>query len=224
VLNEQHGNAPVADGPDGMHQGSGLLIVHAACGFVQNHEARVGGQGAGYLKQALVAVRKAACGLGIAIGKTHKFQLFHAAGNGGSFFLALTRRVQHARYQAGFHAAVPPGQHVFQHRKAAKEADGLERAGDAQFHHLVRAQSGNGFAVKKDAARLRRIVAGYAVEHGGLASAVGADKPHNAASVNVKGKIVQGNQAAEHLAHFFKAQQGHAGLPSLAAIGGASTL
>ena len=223
MLNEQHGNAPVAYGAYGVHQGGCFLIIHAASGLVQNHQAWVGCQRAGNFEQALVAVRKTASGLGVTVGQTHKAQFFHAAGHGGFFFCLLARGVQHARKQARLHAAVASRQHVFEHREPPEQPDGLEGAGNAQLYHLVRARAGNGLSVKKDAARFRRVVAGNAVENRSLASAVGADKSNNAARFYIKCKIVEGNQPAKHLAHFFKAQQGHAGLPSSLAAGGVST-
>ena len=35
----RHGDAPVTDGRDGVHQGHGLLVVHAARGLVQDQQA-----------------------------------------------------------------------------------------------------------------------------------------------------------------------------------------
>lgn len=104
-------------------------------------------------------------------------------------------------------------QYVFEHREPPEQPYGLKGAGNAQLDHLVRARARNGLAVKKDASRFWRVVAGNAVEDRGLACAVGADKPYNAASFYIKRKVVEGNEPAKHLAHFFKAQQAHAGLP-----------
>ena len=69
VLDEQHGDATVTDGRDGIHQGHGLLVVHAARGLVQDQQPGVGGQGASDFQQALVAVGKTAGGLGVMVGR-----------------------------------------------------------------------------------------------------------------------------------------------------------
>ena len=115
---------------------------------------------------------------------------------------------------------MPSGQHVFQHGQLSEQADALKGTRNAQFHHPVGLQAGNGLAVKKDPAPLRRVIAGNAVENRGLARAVGPDQAHNAARIHRKGKIVDRNEPAENLGHFLQGKQLHAGLPCAGAGSG----
>ena len=218
MLDEQHGDATVTDGRDGIHQGHGLLVVHAARGLVQDQQPGVGGQGAGDLQQALVAVGKTAGGLGVMIGQAHELQLFHAAFHSGLFLAALPGRVQHGGQKAGFQAAVTARQHVLQRGQLAEQTDALEGAGNAHLHDIVRALAGDVLAAEGDAAVFGLVVARDAVEDRGLARPVGADEAHHAALLHREGQLVDGDQATEDLADLMQLQQAHARPPSFSAV------
>lgn len=149
VLNKQHGDPPLPDGADDVHQRRGFLVVHAPGGFVQDQQARVRSQSTRDFQQSLISVGQASGGFRAAVGQAHEAQFLHAAGHGGLFLAALARRVQHAGEQTGLHPAMPSGQHVFQHGQLSEQADALKGTRNAQFHHPVGLQAGNGLAVKK---------------------------------------------------------------------------
>ena len=98
---------------------------------------------------------------------------------------------------------MPAGQDVLQHGEVPEEAYGLERAGYAEFHDGMRLSAPDALAVEKNVAALGDIVAGDAVENGGLARAVGADEPDNGSPVHGEIKLIDGHKAAKDLAHAF---------------------
>ncbi|MNR29832.1 hypothetical protein D3C85_1472450 [compost metagenome] len=59
------------------------------------------------------------------------------------------------------------------------------------------------FAIEQDAAAARLVEAGQAVEHGGLAGAVGADQCHDLFFLHAQGHAVDRQQAAEAHAQVF---------------------
>jgi hypothetical protein len=98
-------------------------------------------------------------------------------------------------------------QNVLEDRHAPEEVDVLERARHAEPRHLVRAHLEEALAGELDVTRLRPVEAGHAVEERGLAGAVGADQPGDAAAVDVEGDGIERDDATEAPADFADGQQ-----------------
>ena len=86
--------------------------------------------------------------------------------------------------------------HVVEHGAALDQVDGLEGAADAQVEPLVRRPPGDVGAGEDDLARRRRHAAADDVEQGGLARAVRAAQPEQAALGQRERDVVQHAEAA----------------------------
>ena len=156
---------------------------------------------------------------------------------------ALLLRVQAERggEDVGRAADVHRGEHVFKDRHGLEQADILERARDAAlrddvrgigddalvkialrafagvdlFHFAVRVVADDGLAQKVHTAVGRLIDAGDAVEGRGLPGAVRADQRDDLAVIDVHGKVIDGDDAAELHGDMLNVKNGrtHASLP-----------
>ena len=88
-------------------------------------------------------------------------------------------------------AAMLPRHDVFEHAHLPEQPHVLERAGDAGARHLTGLQRQRLGAVEDDAAALRLVEAGDAVEERGLAGAVRADEAGDGAGVDREVHVLQ---------------------------------
>ncbi len=99
--------------------------------------------------------------------------------------------------QAAAAVDVPRQQHVRQHRHARKKLDVLKGPPDADPHQLVGRQMGDVPAVETDAALLRPVETGHAVQQAGLARAVRTDHRDQLTGAHGQIDVVQRPDAAE---------------------------
>src|SRR6185369_603699 len=92
-------------------------------------------------------------------------------------------------------------------RHGAEQREILEGAADADRGDAVAGDPEQRIAVEQDVAAAALIKARQAVEEGGLAGAVGADQPDDAAGRHVEGDIVERDDAAKANANVLHAQQ-----------------
>ena len=103
--------------------------------------------------------------------------------------------------------------------RVGKQADILERAGDAGGEDLVRRQAQQRAAAQGDCAARCADEAGDDVEQGGFAGAVGADDGDDAAGRHVDADIVESDEAAEADGDALDVEQGAgAGCPGRDAV------
>jgi len=204
VLDQQHGNAVLAAQlVDQALQVLFLLRVQAGGGFVKHEHARLGDHAARDLQAALVAVGQVA-GLAVdELAQAHHVQPVQGALDLFLFAAAVARRVEQARQQVDARAAVLCHQQVFQHRHGLEQAHVLEGAHHAVVGHVVAAAPLDGAAVQRDGAAAGLVETADAVEHRGLAGAVGADDGKHFLRTHVEARVVHGQQAAEAHAQVF---------------------
>jgi hypothetical protein len=124
------------------------------------------------------------------------------------------RQAQGVGDEAGRGAAVAADLDVVEHAHAVEQGDVLEGAADAELGDDMARPVEDGAALEQDVTLVGHVEPGEAVEKGGLAGAVGADQPGDAAGRHVEGDAIEGDDAAEAHRHIAYAQQraGGAGL------------
>jgi len=162
--------------------------VEAGRGLVEQQQRRIGGERAGNLNQALMAVGEA----------RDQFVGTRAeADEGERLHRALGQRGIAALADHGVAATLGADLDVFERGHRAEQADVLERAaeagGGAQMWRLV----GDVGAVEYDPARSRLVETGEHVQRRGLAGAVGSDQRMHAAAPHRHVDAVDRFQAAE---------------------------
>lgn len=196
MLDEEDGDALVADGEDQLFGGARLLGVHAGGGLVQEEQAGLGGEGAGDLQLALFAVGEVA-GEVVALGfEADELEEFHGAFLAGLLRLLEAGAAQQCRPEAFLGSRVAADEDVLEDRHVGEQADVLEGAGDAGLGHQVGLGREDG-ALVGDRAFRGDVQAGEAVEEGGLAGAVGADEADDLAGVDGEVDRADGGEAAE---------------------------
>ena len=203
-------------------QGGGFTRVQTGRGLVQAQQNRLGAHGARDLEPAPLAVRKDG---GVDIGVAGEFGPRQPV-TGQLDRLALGIAIARQAEQPGEGICRGPHQpvvlgddQVLQHRHLGKQAHALKCA-----HHarpLRDAEPIEPFELepavavaKRQPAHARPVETGKAVEHRGLAGAVGADNGGDLAVAGDKRKIIDRNQAAETHGEMLDAQQpgfGHVG-------------
>lgn len=131
VLDDEDGDALVADGEDEFLGGAGFLGVHAGGGLVEEEQAGVAGEGSGDFELALFAVGEVAGEVVGFVGEADELEEFHGAFAGGGFGFAEAGAAQEGRPEAFFGAGVAADEDVFQDGHVGEEPDVLEGAGDA---------------------------------------------------------------------------------------------
>ena len=86
---------------------------------------------------------------------------------------------------------------VVQDAQLLEQADILKGPGNPGGGDAVAAPVADVLAPESDSAGAEAEDPGDEIEHGGLAGAVGPDKPHQLSGENLQGKIGQGLEAAE---------------------------
>jgi hypothetical protein len=176
-----------------------LLEAQPGRGLVEQQQGRIGGERAGDLHQALLAEGEVAGllvhqlahadALELALGLLHQAALLGAVG------------AQHRRRNAVAAAQVRAEGDVLEHGHRADHLDVLEGARDAAPRDLARRQRVDPLAEQDHLAARRRQHAGDEVEGGRLAGAVRADQAEDLARADLEADVVDGDQAAEFLAH-----------------------
>ena len=131
VLDDEDGDAPVADGEDEFFGCAGLLGVHAGGGLVQEEQAGFAGHGPGDFELALFAVGEVAGEVVGLVGEADELQEFHGAFAGGGFGFAEAGAAEEGGPEAFLGAGVASDEDVFQDGHVGEEPDVLEGAGDA---------------------------------------------------------------------------------------------
>ncbi len=153
-----------------------LRGVHAGGGFVQEKQARLGGEGADNLQAALFSVgQRGGGGIAKAVEIEQSQQLIDAGGHGG-FIGAEGASAHQGLKRRGGAVEIAGDPDVVEDAQASEKADVLKRAGDAERGDLVGAEAGELFSVEAKAARRRGVNAGDKIKEGGFARAVGADE------------------------------------------------
>ena len=111
-------------------------------------------------------------------------------------FASHRRQEQHFGQRIGAHARVPAGQQIVHDRHLRKQLAVLERACEPEPGDLVRLPARDVAAAKADLA-FAMVDAAHAVEHAGLAGAVGADQGEQLARCHRERHAVEHRQAAE---------------------------
>lgn len=114
-----------------------------------------------------------------------------------------SRGVEQAAEQAGTRLAVLGDEQVFQRRHALEQTHVLEGAHHAVVGDVMAALARNALAVQHDVAARRLVETTDAIEHRGLARAIGADDGKHFLRAYVKAHVVHGQQAAEAHAQVF---------------------
>ena len=164
-----------------------------SCGFMpavgsSSRSSRVGGQGAGDLEPALVAVGQVP---GEVLGRPCRARRSRAAPGplpGRRLLAAELRPAQDRGERARLGPAVAADQDVLQRRHVGEQPDVLERPGDARLDDLAAAWAAGPLPSNDDLALGGQVQAGEAVEERGLAGAVGADQADDLALAGRRGR------------------------------------
>ena len=124
-------DAPLMDAPDDLDESQHVGMGQARCGFVQDQEVRLPGQGPGDLQEALVAVGEVlGAGAGLVL-EADEVEQGQGVGPGPPF-LALCQAQQHQGQRAPVDAL--EGHHdVLEGGEFPEELEVLEGAGDARL-------------------------------------------------------------------------------------------
>ena len=127
----------MAHAEDQLRQILGLLWVHPGGRLIEQQQLRRGGQRAGDLHFALVAIAQVR-GLHMGeVGDADVFQNGHRFGLRRPLGRKVAANVQGRLQQRVAAGPVEPDHHVLQHRHRVKQPDILEGTGDPGVHHLV---------------------------------------------------------------------------------------
>ena len=197
MLDQQDGDAALADFCEQAHEALGFRRVHAGDRFVEQQQGRIGGERHRDLEQPLLAVGQRGAEFSAPVAKADELQGFLRAVAQLSLLAGDRRQSEHDGERRLFRAAMQADQHVVERGLAGEDAGLLERPHDALFRDLVRLQAQQRLAAIMDRAGCGRDVAGDGVERAGLAGAVRADQRQHLAFHDVEGQIGDGDQAAE---------------------------
>ena len=132
VLDEQDGDARVADAADAVDQVLPLGRVHAGGRLVEQQQSRLGGQGAGDLHQPLLPVGQAGGRRVRRAVQADEPQRVHGAQPGGLLLAALPGQAEAAGDEPGLLVPVAADEDVLEHVHVLEDAQVLEGAGHAQ--------------------------------------------------------------------------------------------
>ena len=202
MLDHEHGDAQfILDVRDPEGHVFGFLDVQAGRRLVEQQQFRLGAQGARQLDHLAHAVGQACDHRVAVVLQVQKVDdLFHFLTR---FDLGRTGfgREKHLAPQPRLAVRVAADQQVLQHGGVLEQLDVLKGAGNAQPRDLVRRLLGQAQGALwpgvVDHARGGRVDAADQVEHGGLASAVGADQGEDLAALDVEADLVHGQHAAK---------------------------
>ena len=187
----------IAQAPDERTQCRRFTVIHARCRFIEEEQLGMGGHGTGNFQLALLAIGQTGRNRTGIFLKTYELQEIHGPLPCFLFFLSLAFRMEHAGQDTGMKLGMAADQAVFKDRHLGKEADILERPGNAQGRDFMRLLSFNGRALKEDIPFRYPIYAGNKIEQSRLAGAIRTDNAINLAFFHGKGNIRRSRDAAE---------------------------
>jgi hypothetical protein len=200
VLDQQDGAAVAPYALEQRAQRELLGGIHAGGRLIEREQQRFGGQRAGDLEPALIAVRQGARRIAGVAGDADVVEQLHRALADRALLVALGAGLEHGAPDPGARAHVTADHHVLERAHLAEQPDVLEGAGDARARHCVHRRWLVGPAGELEAAGVGRVEPGDHVEEGGLAGAVGADEAVDLAALDAQPDVGQRLQAAEALA------------------------
>ena len=175
----------------------GLFRVQPRRGLIQHQDFRLGHHTAGNLQTALVAVGQVT---GLPVGVLKQANTFKPGrGTVQRFALGAAegRRLQQAGENPGFQLLMLRHQQVFNHRHFAEQTHVLERSHYAHTGNLLARQPFQMLVAQHNGAAGWLIEAGQAVEDGGFARAVRADKRNDFPLAQLQRHVVDRQQAAK---------------------------
>ena len=198
VLDEHHGEVEaVAQRADLLLEHLGLGAVEPRGRLVEEQHLGIEHERAGDLEAALVAVGERRRALVGVVVELEELQQVEGLAAHRGLVVGVAPRAHDGVEERRAGHAVARHEHVLEHRHLPEEPDVLERARDAEVGDLPRREAVDALAAERDGALRRRVHAGDAVEHRGLAGAVGSDEPEDGALGHVEADAADGAQAAE---------------------------
>ena len=199
VLDQQDRRAVAPDRVEQALERRGFGGVHAGRGLVEREELRIGGERAGDLEPALVAVGQVPREVVGALGDADVLQQLEGALFDRPLLATRAGVAQHRAEHAGAGAHVAADHHVLERGEVAEQADVLERPGDAARGDVVRLQAAERLPGERERAAVGRVDAGQHVEERRLAGAVGADQSVDLARADLEADVGKRLDAAEAL-------------------------
>ena len=216
MLDQQQADALfVADVAQQLVQLGGLARVEAGSGLVEAQQQGVVAHAAGDFELALGAIGQVT---GLPVGHVQQLHLVQPLArlvDGAPLGAAVARQTQEpgdGKRRRPHEGIVLRHDEVFQYGHAPEQPDVLKRPrhvaalGDAEPLHAFQQHRAAGM-VQGDPSHGRLVETRQAVEHRGLAGAVGADDGGNFPFSGRERKIVDGHDAAEAHGHVLNGQQ-----------------
>ena len=216
MLDEQdRGVGVVADAEEQGVEFGRLARVEAGGGFVEAQQDGIGAHGAGDFETALGAVRQFPGGIVGPVIEADPLQPVRRLFRRLLLGPGIGRQPQNAEHRhagCAHQNVVLRHQQVFQRGHAGKQADVLEGAGDVR--RRGHAEIGHAVEVELLAIGMRHgeqpggrlVEAGDAVEHRGLARAIGTDEAGDVAARGGEIQVVHGGEAAKAHSQMIDAQ------------------
>src|SRR5216117_2081533 len=210
VLDEQDGDAPIADASHRLHHPVRLLRVHAREGLVEEEHLRVARHRDGDAEGAQVAVRQVPCLFVLHPREPEVVEDLVGAVAEGRLVLA-----RHASIEKEADGGRPPAQvvgddDVLQGAHLLEDRRLLERADHPLAGHQVGGETCDVLALEDHAAGRPREERGDQLEEGALAGAVRPDDAEHLALVRLERHVVDRHEAAEPLRQVSDLHDDHA--------------
>lgn len=201
VLNEDDGGPVISriHADDFIHETLGLIKGHARARLVKEQKPGLRHEGAHDFHTP--PVEHAELGNGmikfLSEAGVQGFELFRRLFTAGAVLGEKGLSPEDIVHETEAEARMVADHDVVEDGEIGTEPGALEGAGDTRPAHFLRRGAGDVAAVHHDAARARAVNACHHVKEGCLAGAVGTDKPHGLAGVDVHLQRVQGHETAE---------------------------
>ena len=205
VLDQQYGEPFLLEPRQRLRQLALFHVAEARGRLVEQQQDRIEAQCARDLDDAELAQRKAAGGPVHVRGKTHTLDLARGLIEQARFLTPIEAR--HARKGAAAPTQMRAEGDILQDAHAGQDVDMLKGAPNATARDELGGPPRNTLAPEFDLSRRRPQDARHQIEDGALAGAVGADEADDLARAHVETDIVDGDQAAEFLAHRLQREQ-----------------
>src|SRR5581483_1883962 len=199
MLDQEHGDAFVADAADELAERQPLRRIHAGGGLVQREQPRLGGERTGNFQPALIAVRQAPRAVVGAGADADVIEQRQGARQNLALLGERARVAQHRAEHAGPRAHVAADHHILERREVGEEPDVLKGARDAGGGNFMRRQRRDIALGEAKAAAVGCVDTGEQVEKRRLACPVRADQAIDVARGDGEGDVLQRLQSAEAL-------------------------
>ena len=208
MLDEEHRQRELAPKePDQPRQDLGLARVHPRRGLVEQQEARLRRQRTRDLEASLVPVRQVAGHVVGLVAEADEAEKVVGPPPSARFLGDDGGRAEDRPRDRPGEPAVPAHEHVVEGGELLEEPDRLEGARDAARHDGVGPEPDEAPPLEGDAPGVRLDEAGHHVEEGRLARAVRPDQSDDRGGRDQEVDLVDGDEAAEALAHTPHLQQ-----------------